>query len=145
MLGRQWGFKLLVSQIFCRMSLHLALSHVRESVSCSVMSNFLQPYGLQPARLLCPCNSPGKNIGVGSHSLLQGIFATQGSNLGLLHCRQILYWLSHQESPMFPMNRLRSCIWGRTYTGDVTSQCIMLGACDLCVNIIGDVNFHHLS
>ena len=43
-------------------------------------------------------NSPGKNTGVGSHSLLQGIFPTQGWNLGLLHCRQILYHLSHQEA-----------------------------------------------
>ena len=39
-----------------------------------------------------------KNTGVGSHSLLQGIFPTQGSHLDLLHCRQILYHLSHQES-----------------------------------------------
>ena len=43
--------------------------------------------------------SPGKNTGVGSHSLLQGIFPTQGLNPRLLHCRQILYSLSHQESP----------------------------------------------
>ena len=35
-------------------------------------------------------NFPGKNTGGGSHSLLQGLFPTQGSNLGLLHCRQIL-------------------------------------------------------
>ena len=41
-------------------------------------------------------NSPGKNTRVSSHSLLQGIFPTQGSNPGLLHCRQILYQLSHQ-------------------------------------------------
>ena len=40
----------------------------------------------------------GKNTGVGSHSLLQGIFWTQGSNPGFLHCRQILYHLSHQWS-----------------------------------------------
>ena len=46
-----------------------------------------------------PCNSPGQNTGVGSHSLLQGIFQTQGWNPGLLHCRRILYWLSHQGSP----------------------------------------------
>ena len=39
-------------------------------------------------------DSPGKNTGVGCHSLLQGIFPTQGSNLGLLHCMQILYHLS---------------------------------------------------
>ena len=37
-----------------------------------------------------------KNTGVGCHSLLQGIFTTQRSNLGLLHCRQILYHLCHQ-------------------------------------------------
>ena len=60
----------------------------------------LESCGLQPARLLCPWNSPGKNTGVGSHSLLQGIFLIQGSNGGLLHCRQILYHLSHQEAPM---------------------------------------------
>ena len=39
---------------------------------------------------------PGKSPGVGCHSLLQGIFPTQGLNLGLLHCKQILYHLSHQ-------------------------------------------------
>ena len=42
-------------------------------------------------------DSPGKKTGMGCHTLLQGIFPTQGSNPGLLHCRQILYWLSHQE------------------------------------------------
>ena len=42
-----------------------------ESVSCSVLSaNSLQPHGLEPARLLCPRDSPGKNTGVGSHSFL---------------------------------------------------------------------------
>ena len=51
---------------------------------------------LQPARLFCPWDLQGKNIGVGCHALLQGIFLTQGSNLGLLHCRQILYHLSHR-------------------------------------------------
>ena len=45
-----------------------------------------------------PWNSPGQNSSVGSHSLLQGIFPTQGSNPGLPHCRQILYQLSHQGS-----------------------------------------------
>ena len=45
-------------------------------------------------------NSPGQNTGVGSLSLLQGIVPTQGSNPGLPHCRQILYRLSHQGSPM---------------------------------------------
>ena len=57
------------------------------------MSNSLQPHGMQRVRLLCQWNSAGKNTGVGSLSLLQGIFLTQGSNLGLLQCRQILYCL----------------------------------------------------
>ena len=64
----------------------------------SVVSSSLSPYGLQPARLLCPWNSPGKNTGVGCHFLPQGIFQTQGLNAGLLHCRQFLYHLSHQGS-----------------------------------------------
>ena len=45
-------------------------------------------------------NSPGQNTRVGSRSLLQGIFPTQESNWGLLHCRQILYQLSHQGKPI---------------------------------------------
>ena len=45
-------------------------------------------------------DSPGKNTGVGCHALLQGIFPTQGSNPGLLHCRRILYRLSHQGSSL---------------------------------------------
>ena len=45
-----------------------------------------------------PWESPGKNTGVGCHSRLQRIFLTQGSNPSLLHCRQILYPLSHQGS-----------------------------------------------
>ena len=49
--------------------------------------------------LYSPWNSPGQNTGVGSLSLLQGIFPTKGSNQGLLHCRQILSHLSHQGGP----------------------------------------------
>ena len=44
-------------------------------------------------------DTPGKNIGVGFHSLLQGSFPTQRSNPDLPHCRQIIYYLSHQGSP----------------------------------------------
>ena len=43
-------------------------------------------------------DSPGKNAGVGCHTLLHGIFPTEGSNPGLLHCKQILYHLNHQCS-----------------------------------------------
>ena len=79
------------------------LSYGCSGVSCSVVSDSLQPHGLQPARLPCPWDSPGKNTAVGCHSLLQGIFQTQGLNLGLLHCRQILNYLSHQGSPCYPI------------------------------------------
>ena len=68
-------------------------------VSHSVLSDSLGPRGLWPTRLLCPWDSPGKNTGVGGHSLLQGIFPTQGLNPDLLRCRQTLYCLSHQGSP----------------------------------------------
>ena len=66
--------------------------------SCSVVSNHLWPNGLWPARFLCPWGFPGKNTGAGCHALLQGIFKTQGSNLGLPHCRWSLYHLRHQGS-----------------------------------------------
>ena len=68
--------------------------NLSESESCSVVSNSLWPHGLYS-----PWNSPGQNTGVGSLSLLQGIFPTQESNPGLLHCRWILYQLSHKGSP----------------------------------------------
>ena len=56
-----------------------------------VVFNSLCPHGLYS-----PWNSPGQNTGVGSLSLLHGIFPTQGSNPGLLHCRRILHQLSHK-------------------------------------------------
>ena len=59
------------------------------------------PMDYSPARLLCPCNSLAKNTGMGNHSLLQRIFSTKRVNLGLLHCRQILYhcttWEAQQD------------------------------------------------
>ena len=97
-----------------------------ESESHSAMSDFLWPYGL-----FSPWNSPGQNTNVGSLSLLQGIFPTQGSNPGLSHCRWILYQLSHQGSPRIlewviypfsrrssrPKNQTRvSCIAGGFFT-----------------------------
>ena len=67
---------------------------VRLKVKVTVMLDSLQPHGLYS-----PWNSPGWNTGMGSYSLLQGIFPTQGLNPGLLHCRWILYQLSHHGSP----------------------------------------------
>ena len=98
------------------------LSHIRLFVT-PVISDSLWPHGLYS-----PWNSPGQKTGVGSLSLPQGIFPTQGSNPGLPHCRQILYQLSHKGSPRilelvaypfprgssWPRNRTRvSCIAGR--------------------------------
>ena len=68
------------------------------------MPDFLQLHGLYPARLLCPWDSPGKNTGVGCHTLLQSISPTQKSNLGLLHCRQIPYHMSCREVPFLMLS-----------------------------------------
>ena len=66
--------------------------------SRSVTSDSLRPHGLYPIRLLHPWDFPGKSAGVDCHFLLQGIFPTQESNLGLPRCRQTLYHLSHEGS-----------------------------------------------
>ena len=86
-----------------------------------------------------PWNSPGQNTGVSSLSLPQGIFPTQGSNPGLLHCRQILYKLSHKGSPRtlewvaypFPSGSSQprsrtgvSCIAGRFFTNWVIRELV---------------------
>ena len=67
-----------------------------ESVKVAVAQS-RPTHGRWPTRLLRPWDSPGKNAGVGCHALLQRICPNQGSNSGL-HCRQILYHLSHQGS-----------------------------------------------
>ena len=81
-------------------------------LSCSVVSDSLQPHGLEPARLLCPWEySPGKNTRVGCHALLQGILLTHGSNLGLLHYRQILYlWATREAHIGFNLLKFKSTI-----------------------------------
>ena len=70
------------------------MDYVCEGVSCSVVFDSLWPYGLHS-----PWNSTGQNARVGSCFLPQVIFPTQGLNPGLLHCRQILYQLSHKGNP----------------------------------------------
>ena len=75
------------------LDLNNSTSKVKVAQSCQTVCD--------PMDCVCqaPWNSPGKNTGVGSHSLLQGIFSTQGWKPGLLHCRWILYHLTHQGSP----------------------------------------------
>ena len=65
--------------------------------SCLILRD---PMDCKPATFLCPWDFPGKNTGVGSLSLFQGIISTQGLNPGLPHCGQTLYQLSHQGSPI---------------------------------------------
>ena len=106
--------------------LNFRQSEVKWTESHSVVSDFLWPHGLYST-----WNSPGQNTGVGSLSVLQGIFPTQGSNPGLPHFRQILYQLSDKGSPrilewvaypfssgsFWPRNRTGvSCIEGRFFT-----------------------------
>ena len=77
------------------------------SVSCSVLSDSLLPYGLQSSRLLCPWDFPGQNTGAGCHFLLQGIFPTQKSNLHLLG---LLRWQADSlplALPRKPLNSLQ--------------------------------------
>ena len=107
-------------------------NHENESERHSVMSNSLRPHELHS-----PWNSPDQNTRVGSLSLLQEIFPTQGSNPGLLQCRQILYPLSHKGSPRildwvaypcssasyWPRNRTRvSCITDGFFTNWAISE-----------------------
>ena len=73
------------------------------SESCSVVSDSLRPH-----ELYSPWNSTGQNNGVDSLSLLQGVIPTQGSNVGLPHCRQILYPLNHLGSIHPPFYRFSS-------------------------------------
>ena len=90
------------------------------SFSSSLKSKSLSRVPLFVTPWNSPLNSPGQNTGVGSCSLLQGIFPTQGLNPGLLHCRRILYCLSHQESPKtlewvaYPFSR--GSFWPRNRT-----------------------------
>ena len=69
-----------------------------EVKSVSHAQLFATPWTVACTKLLHPWDFLGKNTGVGCRFLLQGIFPTQGSNPGLLHCRQTLYRLSHQGS-----------------------------------------------
>ena len=92
---------------------------------------------LWPHRLYSPWNSPGQSTGVGSLSLLQGTFPTQGLNPSPLHCRKILYQLSHKWSPRIlewvaysfssgssqPRDRTGvSCIAGRFLTTELSGK-----------------------
>ena len=92
-----WRIKRKKISWFKKQKIHLSVIRwirSEESESHSVVSDSLQPH--EP---YSPWDSPGQNSEMGSLSLLQGIFPTQGWNPGLPHCSWILYQLSHQGSP----------------------------------------------
>ena len=64
----------------------------------------------QGLNILCPKNSPGKNTAVGSHSLFQGLFPTQGSNLGLQHCRHSLQTLNQHIKQVSLISKESGCL-----------------------------------
>ena len=90
--SRQDTCSLLINSIFLKMI------YFKVKMLVAQLSDSLGPRGLEPARLLCPWNFPGKNTRVDCHFLLQGIFSTQELNPGLLHCRQILFQPSYEGS-----------------------------------------------
>ena len=95
-MGRFQAYESLIVSTWERMSPTSVsvFSYGKWSESLSVVSDSLWPHGLYS-----PWNSPGQSTGLSSLSFLQGILTTQGLSPGLLHCRRILYQLSHKESP----------------------------------------------
>ena len=118
--------------------------YIREAMCCEVKWKLLSRVPLLwPHGLCSPWNSPGQNNGVGSLSLLQGIFSTQGSNPRFPQCRWILYQLSRKGSPRmlewvaypfssgssWPRNQTRvSCIAGGFFTNSALREgpCMLL-------------------
>ena len=122
----------LLQQIFPTQEMNRGLLHCRRTIyqlsyqgslkfESESESPLVRSDSLWPHELYSPWNSLGQNTGVGTLSLLQGIFTTQGSNPGLLHFRRILYQLSHKGSPRilewvtYPFSSRSS--WPRNWTG----------------------------
>ena len=93
-----------------RLHFHFSLSCIGEGngnplqwvslpAKSSQLSDSLQPYGLEPTRLLCPWDSPGKNTEMGCHSLPQRIYPTQGSYTPSPALKEDSLLLHHQGSP----------------------------------------------
>ena len=85
---------------------------LRSTACCdrSVLSGSLSPCGLQPARLLCPWDSPGKNTAVGCHALLQGIFPTQGLQADSLPLGRLGSPTQHHECGKYHRIRRSKCL-----------------------------------
>ena len=92
----------LSGEVIQKKSLKFQILYIQKDILCLVTQLCLtlcDPTDCSPPSSSVHGDSPGKNTGVVCHVLLQGIFPIQGLNPGLPHCWQILYCLSHQESP----------------------------------------------
>ena len=136
----------------------LTVASWHESESRSVVSDSANLWTVA-CQFLCPWNLPGQNIGMCSCSLLQGIISTQGSNSGLLHCRQILYYLNHHRSPRilewvacFFSSRSSwprdwswvVCIVGGFFITWVTKEALYQGSFLTCIQISPGDRYSHL-
>ena len=110
-------------------------THICCCIVTSVLSDSLQSYGLQPTRLLCSWNSLGKSTGVGCHALLQRIFPTQGSDLGLLHHRQTLHHWATREAHTY------MCMYIYTHTH---ISCFSASIIDKCLGSLRDHKTHRI-
>ena len=112
--------------------------------SLSHVWQICNPTDCSPTRILCPWNFPGKNTGVGCNFLLQGIFRTEESNPGLLHCRQdscitgrFFYWLSYKGSPS-------DHTWGSLFPGSLFYP-VGLNICLYCILVIFEIKKYVIS
>ena len=96
--------------------------HVEVAQSCPTLRD---PMDGSPPGCSVLGDSPGKKTGAGGHALLQGIFPTQGSNPGLLHCRRVLYRLSPRVACAQLLSVLLSCVSEPVQTG-LTSRIILI-------------------
>ena len=110
--GKPWVDDVFPLHPLCRKDL-IKIVKVLVAQSCPTLCD-----PVDPARLLCLWNPPGKNTGVSSPSLLQGTFLTQGSNLGLLHCKQILL---PSEPPGKPL--IKTQVWVSFYKAGYGRGC----------------------
>ena len=94
--------------------------------SRSVVSDSLRSHGLESTRLLWPWDFPGKSTGVGCHFLLQGIFLTQGSNPGLLHCR-LCFWYKGWFCVLVCLCSFYVLVWGCVHPSGSPAYPVLLG------------------
>ena len=102
-------FQLVVCQLHLNRAVTLKNVQYRFAKSLRLCPSLCDPMDCSPRGCSVHGDSPGKYTGVGCHFPLQGIFPTQGSNCGLLHCRRVLYCLSHLKAHYRFRSYFHSC------------------------------------